>query len=103
MDCDTCKYQDVPGFKEPCVECGIDGDFYEEYKMTNYERIISMNIEKMAEFLHTVTETCAGNSCKGCPMHDVKKMTLICNSSGIKRWLESEVEEQWDIDTIFTK
>lgn len=62
-------------------------------KPTNYERIVSMSVEEMAEFLQAVTETCAGDSCKGCPMHDVKKMSIVCNGIGIKQWLESEVEK----------
>lgn len=60
-------------------------------KPTNYERIMSMSVKELAEFLQVITETCAGDSCEGCPMREVKKIALVCNNDSIKQWLESEV------------
>ena len=57
--------------------------------MTNYDRIKSMSVEKMADALFAFKE-CN----KDCPMAKNRKYCFqICdNASAIKKWLESEVD-----------
>lgn len=56
--------------------------------MNNYEKIKSMTIDKMAEFLQdrSPCDICV------CDFDDYKCMAIGCKD-GIKQWLESEVEE----------
>lgn len=54
--------------------------------MTNYEKIKSMSVEEMAEFMY---ENCL---CACCPYCDGGLCHCDCKD-GHKKWLESEVEE----------
>lgn len=55
--------------------------------MTNYERIKSMNVDEVAEFLSSITEYCCNEDCDTCPLRN-----NICDRKGAKNWLNSEVE-----------
>ena len=57
--------------------------------MNNYEKIKAMNIDKMAEFLQD------RNGCDNCicELDENTCMAIGCND-GIKKWLESEVENE---------
>lgn len=59
--------------------------------MTNYDRIKSMSIDEMLEFLNSVSRTgaCASGyyvNCRDCPFMDTE-----CNN--LKSWLETEVSD----------
>lgn len=55
LRCEKCKHMDVSGKKYPCSECdSIANDLFEPKKKTNADRIRSMNIEDLAEFLKNV-------------------------------------------------
>lgn len=58
--------------------------------MTNYERIISLNIDEMAEFLNKIDDTCIRcQFCfgfEGCATHSCLE--------GVKAWLMQEEKEE---------
>ena len=55
--------------------------------MNNFEKIKQMNIDEMAKFISSETTTCKYGDCYDCEVD-----TDGC-INGIKKWLESEVEE----------
>lgn len=64
--------------------------------MNNYERIKSMSIEEMAEFLSQQSSACQG-ICEYC--NEITQSYCNwgddANVFGIKRWLESEGENEY--------
>lgn len=59
--------------------------------LNNLEKIRAMTAEELAEFLDRVTISCStnGGMCENCPLKECE----ICCSSGLVKWLESEVSE----------
>lgn len=61
--------------------------------MTNYEKL-TMNVEKLAEFIDEVTSCCIRtDGCAYCPISRSSCQSFDCNSSNIANWLNSEAEE----------
>lgn len=62
--------------------------------MTNYERIKQMSVEEMADFINHETD----GICSCCDLYPDKKDKCYMIEGeckrGIKRWLESEVQEE---------
>lgn len=60
--------------------------------MTNYEKIKSMSIEEMAEYVDS--HEALRNICKYCEFQfkDCSYVHISCNPA-IKKWLESEAEK----------
>ncbi len=57
LRCEKCKHMYVSGEKYPCSECDSNvNDLFEPKKKTNADRIHSMNIEELAEFLPIVSD-----------------------------------------------
>lgn len=93
LRCEKCKHIDESGKKYPCSECdSIANDLFEPKKKTNADRIRSMNIEDLAEFLPIVsdfmckpTDKCMENIFNHGECEKRKECAL--------KWLQSEVEE----------
>lgn len=63
--------------------------------MTNFEKIKQMSVEEIAELLDNISESCYDkgygfSNCGNCPL----SILPSCASTGIKDWLESEVETE---------
>ena len=64
-------------------------------KQTNADRIQSMSIDELAEFLSLCVSDCQGRKleqkefCEGCPFDSG---VGYCTEKRIKKWLQSEVE-----------
>ena len=56
--------------------------------MTNYDRIKSMSVEEMAEFIERKTEDL--EICTHCPAYKMCDTHIKCGEN-IKQWLEQEV------------
>lgn len=85
LRCEKCKHMDVSGKKYPCSECdSIVNDLFESKKKTNADRIRSMNIEELAEFLKDVKADYQWVN-PDYPSED--------DSGAWVEWLQSEVEE----------
>lgn len=61
---------------------------------TNFDKIKAMSSEDFAEFLENISDCCAcdtddGKCPRDCPLLNVAE----CSKGGIKKWLESEVED----------
>jgi hypothetical protein len=57
--------------------------------MTNYERIMNMSVEEMAEAIGTYV------SCESCPARNsCSCSTDVSCDEDVKRWLESEVDAE---------
>ena len=89
--CEKCLYYKS---KEKCGECGRLSNVMDNKPMftpnTNYNRIKSMSVEEMAEYLSDHW------SCIGCAFEKVCDDNLyryISCHKNIKQWLEQEVEE----------
>ena len=98
--CEKCKQyeKEIQGCIYMDADCK-NGEMFEQ--ITNYERIKSMSLEELAEFLekngsdefHEMTDS---NQCRECE----RRLKLVCNAEdcpymdtyGVKQWLESEVE-----------
>ena len=75
----------VSGEKYPCSECDSNvNDLFEPKKKTNADRIHSMNIEELAEFLKDVKADYQWDN-PDYPSED--------DSGAWVEWLQSEVEE----------
>ena len=66
----------------------IDDDCEEQQKQTNYDRIRSMSVKRLADFLNDISN-CEINDCRFCPLN----VTGACNYKSIKKWLLSEVSD----------
>lgn len=85
LRCEKCKHMDVSGEKYPCSECdSIVNDLFEPKKKTNADRIRSMNIEDLAEFLKNVKADYQWVN-PDYPSED--------DSGAWVEWLQSEAEE----------
>lgn len=85
LRCEKCKHMDESGKKYPCSECdSIANDLFEPKKKTNADRIRSMNIEDLAEFLKNVKADYQWVN-PDYPSED--------DSGAWVEWLQSEVEE----------
>lgn len=85
LRCEKCKHMDVSGEKYPCSECdSIVNDLFEPKKKTNADRIHSMNIEDLAEFLKNVKADYQWAN-PDYPSED--------DAGAWVEWLQSEVEE----------
>ena len=63
--------------------------------MTNYERIKNMRIEEMAALFDEMSSNCIDCTEEACNYNcPIYRSGCYCDSSDIKSWLESEVEEQ---------
>lgn len=60
------------------------------HKITNYDRIKSMSVEEMAEFVERITEYL--EVCTGCPAYKTCDTHIKCGEN-IKQWLLQEVSE----------
>lgn len=66
----------------------IDGHI-DEVKMTNYERIKSMSVEELADFLEYISRTA---DCSCCPAYNFCELNIDCDEL-IKQWLLQEVTD----------
>lgn len=60
-------------------------------KITNFEKIKSMDIDKMAEFIYRLKD-CEDIDCNKCMLNDLCSIGMH-DKEDILRWLESEVRE----------
>lgn len=60
-------------------------------KQTNFERIKAMSVEELKTFLYCISKAaCVYDcDCDKCPLENAGH----CTEDGIKKWLESEVDE----------
>jgi hypothetical protein len=64
--------------------------------MTNFEKINSMSVEEMAEFINNLSARCITSDCDNCPLQENNQditRCVDCDDSTILKWLENEVEE----------
>lgn len=90
-------YNEVLDKIKPYVE------FVDKIQITNYDRIKSMSIDELAEFLEDEDNLATQYCNKNCCIHfedngDCKAYKAVKRNScvqAVKQWLESEVSEQW--------
>lgn len=89
-NCRKCKKDNLTcGMGLAYREGSLDCPNYQEKRQTNFDRIKTMSVEEMAEFLSDIANCCIWDDCEHCPLN-----LLACNNECfMKEWLESEVQE----------
>ena len=82
------EHNEVANIVADAMEVFIKNNFNKP--MTNYERIKSMSVEEMAEFIEKMTEHL--EICTRCPAYKMCDTHIKCGEN-IKQWLLQEVSE----------
>jgi hypothetical protein len=91
LRCEKCQHRDVSAKKYPCAECDSNvNDLFEPKKQTNAERIQSMSIDELAEFIAGLSEHClAGIGACDCSGVNTQPCYEVCGKIA-REWLQSE-------------
>ena len=85
LSCDSCKYRNKGSDGYPCNHCTHNAiDYFKP--MTNFERIKTMSIEKLADF---ICDIYASNEHR-----EIRVDGKWMHPEDVEEWLEREVEDE---------